>query len=365
MLISLFRGLSVILLLLLSSPGIAQAGQDRFDRTAKLELLKKRLAYYNHLYPEIHFAHLQGGQDWRSEMVAVFSLLGDKATYLDYQHPPELRSEMFNVSLSRLARMLENDIVSASLYRVDKNSPLDRPNICLITLNPETFANNARDATHYMLDLTDEQMGFLHPVRLLDARQHWQFTIDHEAYHCIDSYLNGGSPMTKKWFGGEYHLFQRESAADAYALAMHLRRHGGTTEYARNITHIRALWLFTDSPNRCTFESMLNTFNTDIEELLAMSNDEILAYVRRVRDHAVGSYDFYIRQRASAYKAARRLGLNPKLYGEVWQRLEKVETDPREVEYRIDRYRYYYNRLFTDEQVDFMPADVGLDVNVP
>jgi len=324
----------------------------------KREIIAERLRFYNAAFQAVRFVHVGDSDSWREELLTVISLLGDGAVNLDYEHPPELADELLEANIERLAQMLEYDIVSAALFRVGQGSPVNRSALCVISLNPQTYIGDSVDAVSYMLDLSGELLAKVHPVRLLDTYEHLRFTVDHEVFHCLESHLLGGARMTLLPLGGEYNLFLRESGADAFALGMHLRRAGTRTDYARNITHVRALWLFTESPNRCTYDSMRAMLDMPPEQLAATSVREMIDLAVGVRDRWVGNYEFYVRQRATAFKAAKQLGHAPALYGDAWTGIEQVPTEPAEVEYKTERYRYYFSQLFTDDRVEFTPADL-------
>ena len=324
----------------------AESSPDELDT-----IIKYRLAEYRRQYQDVQFIHLEGGQDWIDDFVAVLSMIGANAVALDYEHPPEVADDVMELSFERLKQMLIADIVSATAFRVGQGSTLSRPNLCVITLNPATFVADDRTATQYMLDLSDSTMDRVHPLRYLNHRQHLRFTIDHEVFHCLDSIRFGGAPMTKLEFGGEYNLFRRESAADAYAMALHLRAHGGVTQYARNITHVRALWMFTDSPNRGTFETLRVAVIVDPGSLARRSDADLVGWARKLVDQTVRDYSGYVHQRAAALKAAHALGMKPELYGRKWSDCAKRKTEPRLVAKLVNRYRYYYEHLFTDERL--------------
>jgi len=319
---------------------------------AKLnQIIQKKIDYYNKTYPEIRFMQIDGGDDWHGDMVALITMLGTNPTALDYQHPPQLREMLMEATLQRLKLMLESDTVSATLFRVGKDSVVGRANLCVITLNPKEFVANDYTATRYMLDLSDEEMKKVHTSRYLDHIHHLEFTMDHEAFHCMDSYFNGGAPQTHKQLGGEYNLFKRESISDAYAMIIHIREHGDLTNYARNIVHARALWLFSDSPNRCTFETIREVLSYDFEALRSTSIQQLIGLVAHIRNKTVGDYDSYVIQRIAAVNAAKKLGMDLKYYGDQWEVLSKNPTNPALVEHLVNRYQYYYAKLFTDDPV--------------
>jgi len=315
------------------------------------KIIRQKLDYYKKTYPEIHFVQLNGGEDWHGDMVAVMTMLGSNPDALDYQHPPDLRETLMDVTMERLKIMLEADVVSATLFRVGQDSVIGRANLCVITLNPYVFVANDYQATRYMLDLEDEMMKKVNPARYLDHMHHLMFTLDHEAFHCLDSYFNGGSPQTDKEFGGEYNLFRRESIADAYAMAMHIREHGDVTPYARNIVHARALWLFSDSPNRCTFETMREVLTYDVKLLRSVSMKELINLVTHLRNRTVGDYAAYVAQRVAAINAAMEMGMDISFYGPQWEKLGNMSANAALVQYLVNRYEYYYAKLFTSDSI--------------
>ena len=323
----------------------------------KMEIIRQKMIFYNNLFPEIQFMQLKGNETWQNDILTAVTLLGNEPSNLDFEHPPELKEALSNASITRLSVMLQSDIISAALFKVGTNSILVRPNLCIITLDPDTFIMEPLQATNQMLNLSDKELNSINKDRLLNPLAHFEFTIDHEAFHCIDSFVFGGAPMTLKKYGGERNLFRRESAADAFALAMHIRKQKEISNYANNITHVRALWLFTESPNRCSFESMLSVLKTSVEKIISMSNSQLINYIVKVTEKHVGDYDFYVKQRAAAFKAAKTLGLNSSLFGDVWKNIESVKTSDKQVEFRIKRYQYYYKQLFTsDDEVKFISS---------
>jgi hypothetical protein len=236
--------------------------------------------------------------------------------------------------------------------QVGADSPLDRPNLCLITLNPQAFVADDYQATRYMLDVQEDVAKRIHPSRYLQHMEHLRFALDHEAFHCIDSFLHGGVRQTRQDLEAEYELFRRETVADAFAMARHIQRHHEITRYARNLTHVRALWMFSDSPNRCTFETVREILREDPERLAKMSTQELVELAVQVRDKSVRPYHGYLHQRAAALKAARILGLEPELYGSQWCECELMDVEPELVANLVNRYRYYFEQLFTDAPIE-------------
>lgn len=255
------------------------------------------------------------------------------------------------MSTERIRQLLQHDIISASTFRVGRKSRLDRPYICVFTLNPLTVVRDDREATRHMLEFDEDAMAKVHPSRYLNHMDQLEFAIDHEAYHCLDSYHYGGLPRSQDPMMSEYHSFRRESVADAYAMAMHIKARGTITPYARNLVHMRALWMFADTPNRCTFETVRELLRYAPSCLSSLSTQELMELAQQITDRTVGTYEAYLQQRAAALKAAHRLGYDPKLYGEHWQEMAQRHANPALVEFLVSRYRFYYGELFGDRPI--------------
>lgn len=347
--------------LCLPGAALGEAPDTRLTITIpqKQQIISERLVFYNNAFPDIRFLHVTGGKNWWEELAALLSLFGNRPINLDYEHPAELAADVMEVSLHRLALMMEHGVVSASMYRIGEGASTERPNLCLITLDPEHYIENSMETTGYMLGLSDEFIERVHRTRLLDTRDHLRFTLDHEAYHCLDSYFHGGAPRTRKPLGGEHNTHVRESAADAFALAMRLADSKISRYYARNITHVRALWLFSDSHNRCTFESMVAVYRMKPAKLRTMTLRQLVTQARTIALATVGNYDEYVYQWAEGFHAAKRLGLEPRLYGDQRQVLRQVEIDPDHIDYKVRLHRYYLGKLFNDEPLEFYAAEPG------
>jgi hypothetical protein len=117
--------------------------------------------------------------------------------------------------------------------------------------------------------------------------------------------------------------------------------------------------LFT-GPNHYTFETIREVLRQDPKILKAMSDEEIISFAINLRNQKVRPYQDYLAERAATLKAARILGMDIDIYGEDWCQCENIETDPELVKFLVNRYRYYYKQLFTNETVPLeAPAASG------
>jgi len=327
-------------------------GEAVLDLAARRDIIDRRIADYQEMYPEVEFLWLEGGDGWRGDVVALHTLIGSGPINLDYDAPALANADLLEVNLDRIARFLNGNVVSAATFRVGRGALAKRPYLCLVALNPEVFADDPVAATRQMVDISEEEFAQVHPGRLLNVQDHLRFAVDHEVFHCLESIYYGGMPLSDEKYGGEYHGFQRESAADGFAMAMHLRDHGEVTDYTENILLIRALWMVTECPDICALETIRAIQNTPADILGDFEPMELVDYVIDLRDQLVSNYERFEEARPAMHGAAAALGLRP-------ADTELASTSPaiaRAVQQRVDRYHFYFRQLFVDKPVVFAPS---------
>lgn len=315
------------------------------------DAIDTKIRFYNNKFKKILFVHLKGGASWTEELNSVLEQLGENAVALDYEHPKTLQNDLMYVTIERIKFMLENDGFSSTLFRVGENSTLKYKNMCVVTLNPETLSNNA-DALRYMLDYSDEQFKEIHPSRYLETIDFINFSIDHEAFHCLNSYLYGGSPITFETLGGEYNQLKRESAADAFALSMHIKKYRVHTNFSRNFLHFRSLSLVNDSLDHNTLRTVLKVMKIKNENLYKMNIEEIISLSKRIADETVGTYNDFKKQHALELKVLNKLGYENMLSKEQLEELERVAVDPLKVEQLLKQSLYFYQQLFSNTLIN-------------
>lgn len=330
----------------LSSPSALTSVQGR-------QILHDRLDQYSKAFPGIVFTHAAGGERWQREFARIESLLGQAPVALDYEHTPELETRLLSVTMARLAMMLQQNAVSETLFLADKRSPLKGSQLCVITLNLEELLHDELAATRYMLDLPDPTLAKIHPARRLDAHDFLLFTIDHEVYHCLDSAIVGGAPMTKEFYGGEFNQFRRENGADAFAMAMHLRQANSSPRFAQNIMMVRYLWFVSGTPCFSTSRSMAKIYNMPRSELAKKSLLELVHLANQVRNETAGDYQTFLDNHTVALQAAALLGLEPSEYGEIWTSIAQRKASPQRVKETAKSYNDLYERLFDDRAFKF------------
>lgn len=330
-------------------------------RTDDLEnhraIAARQIKTYNDTFPGIRFVQLAGGDRWHREMIDFASMLDHEAEPIDYQHPKDLRPALMQVTLQRLVIMLRSSQISATTFQVPPDNPFGRSFVCVVTLDSDHVASTEFDITRVFLGADAATMRRVHSARHLDHEDYLAFALDHEVFHCLNSVRYGGAPRTSEKLRADYVQFQRESAADAYALAMHIRSHGAVTPFARNVFQIRTLQLFLGDPHRATFETLRELLTIDPRRLSAMPVSELVALTHGMAMRAVGPYETYLDHRAAAYHATRALGLQSTLDPEVNKQLLRHPVDPALVARLVSRYHYYYRNLFTDAQIAFDPPE--------
>lgn len=315
-------------------------------------IIKNKLDFYNNTFKDIHFIHLDGGDDWQTELDTVLKFLDDNPIALDYKHPKELQQDLIFATIKRLKFMLENAAMSSTLFRVGDKSTIQQSNLCVVSLNPVTLILDESEPLRYMLDYSDERVKKINPSRYIDAKNFIKYSFDHEVFHCLDSFLYGGAPMTFEILGGEYNQVRRESAADAFALIMHLKMNGKLTNFARNMTHIRALSLYNNCANHNTFNTMLKTLRLDTNQFKAMSIMEIISLSKQVANETIGTYTDFKNQYALDLRAIKHFNNELLLSEDKLNDLEKIITEQSKLDFLIERSRYFYKHLFTNTIID-------------
>ena len=281
------------------------------DKDIKIEkinqAIKEKLDYYNHTFPYIQFVHLKNGE-WEKSLQALELFIGYQATSLDYEHPKELREDLLYVTVAKIQMMLVNKISSSYLFKVGKIPVATKQHTCVITLDPATTVLNNLISTQYFIDLAQDTLKSLPEKSYLDKKQHLNFIIDHEAFHCLDSYHYGGIPISRKAFATRHDTYKRELQADMFAIAMNMRRNKKLTLYANNIMSIRAMTLLNGELQHDSYNAMQLMFNSDREKIIHAQPMELVKKVKQLYKTIDLSYEEYIEFRVAAIEVIGLLG---------------------------------------------------------
>ena len=311
-------------------------------------IIKRKQRFYADTFPEIQFIVLQGGEAWLEDFEALSVLLGPEPISLDYEHTPDLREDLMYVSLERIRMMLANDAPSASLLRADE--PMGwREKLCVITINPAAIAENNRIATHYLIEPYYEIRGKIKQENLVDRKEFLEYVFDHEAYHCLESDFIGPQPMSYLEFWADYYDYRHENGADAFAIAMHIKRHQSVTEFVKKIMLIRGLSLYCDDCNHWTQRVIRQVSESDTLSLISMDTMDLFRYASSLRDDIAQDYKDYLQYRSNAKEVCGIL--NSKLWNDENDKL-LPSPDPETVNDMLDIFRNYYLELTGTEFVE-------------
>jgi len=268
------------------------------------QVVEERLAFYNRHFPGIRFVALDGGAQWLDSLSTLYMLLGKDAVNLDYECPQDLHKDLLALCMARVKMMLMDSESSATLFRVGVNSLSDRPVLCALTLDAPAMARDDFHATRHLIPLDDAVVRRVPRDHWLAHREHLAFVIDHEVFHCLDSYHNRPIPRSSKERWAQYMGCYNENGADAFAMAMHLQRHGRVTRYARDLVRIRGVALYGGDVNHFTYGVLDRLLLAPVGRLASMDVMGVLKYASDLRAAVVPDYDAYLAYRERALQAS-------------------------------------------------------------
>lgn len=312
--------------------------------------IRDKLAFYDQQFPEIEFIYLSDGDEWSQALGALDLLLGYQPVNLDYEHPPELREDLLFVTVAKIQMMLVYRAASSYLFKVGELAAAKRDHVCVITLDPKSMALSDEAATRHMLDLTDDEFRAIPRGNYLNKDAHLNFLIDHEVYHCLDTFYHGPITRSEKEFWGKYLCYRRERQADIYALAMHIQRNQGSTPYVRKIQQLRGMTLLNGELQHLTDRAIGRLLDSDQKQWLNRSPEEIIERVKLLDKPLELSYEEYLGFRFSALEAMRRLG---KESNEILEPIYPKDRKPNknQVEQLLQKTTGYYKAYVGREYV--------------
>ncbi|NOQ89237.1 MAG: hypothetical protein GQ550_09955 [Gammaproteobacteria bacterium] len=316
--------------------------------TSPQTLLDEKIEDYRHLYPEITFLILQGGDEFLADMMTLNRELGSQPSSMDYEHTPALREDLMYVSVERIRIMLESQAPSASLFEVDSNQS-HQEYVCVLTINPRWVAADSINATMHLLDLPQEVIQNIPQDMQLPAADYLAFVIDHEVYHCLKSMYVGPQLMSYKELWGGYNHFLNELGADAYALGMHMKTRGEVSLFARNILRIRGMALYSADPDHLTCNALKQILNVPIENITKMSANEIFDLANSIKERQLTGHDAYVQYLASAVQAMKEIGMDEHISEDLHNKLKDVPADPEQVKNLVTNARRCLAELSGDE----------------
>ena len=336
----------LILFLLISFSASSDDADDaEVVKNTQLDtILDNKIEEYRGIYPDITFLVLKGGKGLVADMMTLDIHLGHEPVSLDYEHPPELRNDLMQVSANRILQMLQYGIPSAALFKADE--PLEwQDTICVLTINPSIVASDTTQATESLLGMSHEFVTSIPDELRITPTDYLKYIIDHEVYHCLQSKYIGPQPMSMKELWGDYWHHLSELGADSYSLGMHIKEKGKITTFVTNVNRIRGTALSTSDPNHLTCRAIEHIINTPDEQIAEMSTKEVFALAGEIKSKLTMSYDEYLQFMASAVEAMRELGVDTLLGEDAAVIIDAIEPDPTRVKVMIERTRLCLTEL--------------------
>lgn len=272
------------------------------------QTVRAKLEIYNRAFPDIDFIYLSNGSDWIGSLMGLDLLIGYEPTCLDYEHPPELRQELVDVTVAKIQMMLLYHMASSYFFEVGQIAGTKRRYACIITLDTENAYDDDESATRNLMSLSDAEFQDVSQERYLDHQAILNFVIDHEAYHCLDSYYNSGIRRSEKELWGHYSCYNRERQADMFAIAMYRQRGGSRTGFVDGIEQLRAMSLLNGELNHDSSAGIRRIKQLSSSELQNIKPKTLMDMVRRQDQGLMPGYDAYLDYRVNAIEAIRRMG---------------------------------------------------------
>lgn len=288
--------------------------QNQVDTTEDLiqkkieQVIQKKLSFYADLFQDVDFVLLDSSGNVSRNMAALQKILGKDPTPLDYEHPESLRHELLLATLMRIELLLYTDVGSATMFKPGKESLANRKYVCVVTMDPMSMAKDDRSATRNLLSIDQKDFEQIPKANYLNSYAYLRFSLDHEIYHCLDTMTNGGMPMSKLKYWGDYHMLREESAADTYGLLMHLSRQDSLDSFGRLIRQIRGLSLLSDDINHYTYVALGLALKQEVKNLKNKDCNSLRIIANQIGKKVFASYESYLRYAQAACKAVNHLG---------------------------------------------------------
>lgn len=195
------------------------SAHDR-GRLAAADPVDRQLARYSRLIPELGFLRIYGdrGAQFVNRLPA---LLGRGAIDMDYAHDETQSRDVVDLQLYRIVKMVEQGLPSATLFKLGTDSAFDHRYLCVVTLDTRPFRQDPAYATNFMTSEIEPGLTVNRKAPYIRNEDFLRFTVDHEAFHCLDAYFNGAPfRKTSNSVTSHYDHYLSESKADAYASLM-------------------------------------------------------------------------------------------------------------------------------------------------
>jgi len=298
-----------------------RAGHDAID--ARLDL-------YRAAYPEIEFRVLQNSSEF-ALLRPLTGSLGKDVSNVDYAHPERARLDLVEVQEYRIAMLLGEGLLSATLFRTPDARVTKQPYTCLITLNPDILVDSPLAATRVMYSLDAAALAELPDSLRLDSHAFRDYSLDHELFHCVDGYLNGPTyPQTMDPLQAGRDRMRAEMRAEAYAGLAHLSRQPGQRQFLHSLATARTLNLLGGSLEHYTV-AVLRALAAQEESEIPQELQAQIRESARLASGLVPDYAAYKAYVAAVHATLEAFGADTGYIDDNYPGIAQVAAAPGEV----------------------------------
>jgi hypothetical protein len=300
------------------------------DRLAKADPVDQQLARYTRRIPEMGFLRIYGEKGARFAG-QLAGLLGNSAENMDYAHEEDQRRDVVNLQVHRIARMVEQNLPSATLFKVGRNSAFEHRYLCVITLDTAPYRIDPDYATHLMASDMHQGLSDSSNQPYIQNEDFLRFTVDHEVFHCLNAYFNGASfRKTSNGVTSHYDHFLNEAKADAYASLMFNQVQERKKKFLHNMAVIRTQALAVTDTLHAT-SKIIRLSSGICLAVNMLETEEVVYFATKLVNQNSPSLSEYGQHLANMVEAVKRLG------GDAQELIKTFELDslPRPDEIKV------------------------------
>jgi hypothetical protein len=269
-----------------------QQSSDSEPSSGGLEVVTSRLANYAKIFSQITFYHLKDTKDL-VKLSQLTNQLGNGASNVDYEHPPDLRVLLLEAQIGRIELMLNYQMPSSTLFKTGINSYFQTPYLCVITLDVTIFMTDEMAATRFIARRNNFNAVIFPVNAALDNLTFLNFTIDHEVFHCLDAYINGPTrPQTKSQLTASYNDYRAELRADIFAALMY-RNTSKPSSFLFKLANYRSLNIKDWDVTHYSSTSLIQVSNLEDSAIKSMGVRTILESAVDLAEMNIMSRDCY------------------------------------------------------------------------
>jgi len=261
----------------------------------------RELAKYAEAFPDIRFVRLQGPDDV-SRLDVLRALLGDDASNLDYEHGLDARELLVEAQFDRIELMLRWRQPSATFFVTGLHAAMVRPVVCVITLDENHLAANPLAATAFMLGKKHlDALPYVRSRARLDSADFIRFAVNHEVFHCLDTYLHGPRyPVNSTKERMHYFRFRGEFRADLFAALAQRQVAPNDASFLRAIAAYRHLALIDVDASHLTASAVHTALSMPNGEIASLPLDALVRRAAGVAARVLPTRDEFVELVAAA-----------------------------------------------------------------